>query len=603
MTGLRIVGNLVLGEAGAFQGFHRHFKEIRIERRIGQIFRAAHSQEIFGILLVSETVRRNMLGPDSESLLQGCPPLFATLSGNAENEVQVDIIKAGLAKNLIAPFRLTSGVDTPECGKQPVIPALHSHAHAIDAEFAKHCRLLAGYRRWVHFHREFFEIGDIDSLPKTANQIPQLRGRKCGRGPSAEEYRPGLHARGAARRFDQDHVKKTAGLVPVTRFLVKAAIWAHLRTEGNVDVEVRYHSAGISRRIDKIQKMKAVLGFTLLLALGVPAAAHGVTRVYYAMDTNAIGPARSIQSRVVRRMVDSLVCGVTGTHSAAEAWRSLVSPDDKVGIKVAAAGRSISGTNPEVVDAIVDGLAEAGVPAKSIIVWDRSIEDLQAAGFKKDGAGYVLEGIDPKTGYDQQSQVSAPVLGKLIWGDSRFGDRSGHRLADLLSGGDQLSSQSFFAKVVTTKVTKVINVPSLTDSYLTGINGGIVNMTLPNIDNWRRFAKAAAEGASYIAEVYAHPLIHEKVVLTVLDALILQYAGGPFPDPNFSLDNYALFASKDPVAIDAIALRLIEDARKASKMPRVKPMTTYLEAASELGLGECAESRIQTIRVGIEGIR
>ncbi len=157
--------------------------------------------------------------------------------------------------------------------------------------------------------------------------------------------------------------------------------------------------------------------------------------------------------------------------------------------------------------------------------------------------------------------------------------------------------------MLTTEVTKVINVPSLADSYLTGINGGIVNMTLPNIDNWRRFAKASAEGASYIAEVYADPLIREKVVLTILDALILQYAGGPFPDPNFSLDNYALFASRDVVAIDAIALRLVEDARKASKMPSVKRMTAYLEAASELGLGESAEGRIQTIRVGVEGFR
>ena len=351
--------------------------------------------------------------------------------------------------------------------------------------------------------------------------------------------------------------------------------------------------------------MKAVLGFALLFAAtALPAVGQdATTRVYYAMDTNAIGPARSIQSRVVRRMVDSLICHLTGRSSVAEAWRSLVSPEDKVGIKVAAAGRSVSGTNPEVVDAIIAGLSEAGIPARNIIVWDKSIEDLLAAGFTRDGTRYVLAGIDPKTGYDQQSQVSAPVLGKLIWGDSRFGDRKGQRLQDLLSGGDQLSSQSFFAKVLTKGVTKVINVPSLVDSYLTGINGGIVNMTLPNIDNWRRFAKAAAEGASYIAEVYADPLIREKVVLTLLDALFLQYAGGPFPDPNFSLDNYALFASRDPVAIDAIALGLIEDARKASKMPSVKRMTAYLEAASELGLGESAEWRIQTIRVGVEGFR
>ena len=90
----------------------------------------------------------------------------------------------------------------------------------------------------------------------------------------------------------------------------------------------------------------------------------------------------------------------------------------------------------------------------------------------------MLKGIDPKTGYDQQSQVSAPVLGKLIWGDSRFGDRKGQRLQDLLSGRRPTQQSKLFAKVLTKGVTKVINVPSLVDSYLTGI-GGIVNMTLP----------------------------------------------------------------------------------------------------------------------------
>lgn len=340
-----------------------------------------------------------------------------------------------------------------------------------------------------------------------------------------------------------------------------------------------------------------------MLAAASPALAQGRAKVYYAMEKNAIGPARTIQARVVRRMVDSLVCNVTGASSVAKAWRSLVSPNDRVGIKVSAAGRSVSGTNPEMVDAIVEGLTEAGIPPGNIIVWDKSLEDLLAAGYVKGGTRYVLEGIDPKSGYDQQSQVSAPLLGKLIWGDSKFGDLRGSRLVDLLASGEQLSSQSYFAKVLTMKVTKVINVPSLTDSYLTGINGGIVNMTLLNIDNWRRFAKSASSGDSYISEIYADPKIRDKVVLTFLDGLILQYAGGPFPDPNFCVENCVIFASTDVVAIDATAARLIEEVRRANKMPSIKLMTTYLQAASQLGLGESAEWRIEMLRVGLEGLQ
>jgi uncharacterized protein (DUF362 family) len=349
--------------------------------------------------------------------------------------------------------------------------------------------------------------------------------------------------------------------------------------------------------------MKGVVILSLLAVAALSSTAQETAKVYYAMEANAIGPARSIQARVVSRMVNSLICNLTGRPSVAGAWKTLVSPTDKVGIKVSSIGRSVSGTNPEVVDAIVDGLAEAGLPARNIIVWDKSLEDLLAAGFKNDGLRYVLEGINPKTGYDEQFQISAPLLGKLIWGDSKFGERRSERFADLLSDGEQVSSQSYFAKVLTTQITKVINVPSLVDSYLTGIHGGIVNMTLSNIDNWRRFARSASVGDSYISEIYADPLIRDKVVITFLDALILQYAGGPFPNPNFSLENSTIFASKDAVAIDATAARLIEAMRKANKLPSIKLMTTYVEAASRLGLGQSAEQRIQMVRVGLEGIR
>jgi len=325
--------------------------------------------------------------------------------------------------------------------------------------------------------------------------------------------------------------------------------------------------------------------------------------VYYAMDANAVAPMRQIRPRVVRRMVDSLVCGVTGKSTPAESWRALVSPADTVGIKVSASGRSISGTNPEVVAAIVEGLHEAGVPEKNIIVWDRNLEDLLAAGYQKNGGGYQLRWVDPATGYDSNAQLSAPVLGRLIWGDRKFGEKTGRRFSDLLADGEQLSTQSYFARVLSREVTTVINVPSLTDSFMTGINGAFVNVTLANLDNWRRFAKSASAGDSYIAEIYADPAIREKVVLTVLDALILQYAGGPFPNPNFALDNYALFMSKDPVAIDATALRLIDEVRKTNQMPLIKPMTAYIEAASGLGLGQFAELRIELVRVGVEGIR
>jgi uncharacterized protein (DUF362 family) len=326
-------------------------------------------------------------------------------------------------------------------------------------------------------------------------------------------------------------------------------------------------------------------------------------KVFFATDTAALRPGRKVSGAVVQRMVDSLVMRLTEKPTVAEAWRSLVGKKDRVGIKVAAAGGPVSGTNPEVVDAIVAGLSEAGIPASQIIVWDRNLQDLIAAGYRKDGSRYQLRWVDPVKGYNLKAQVSAPVLGKLIWGDSSFGSKVGARFVDILGTGDQLSSKSFYSNILSKEVTKIINVPSLTDSFLTGVNGALANLVLPNLDNWRRFTKPPSYGDPYLAEIYADAMIHDKVVLTIMDGLVLQYAGGPFANPGFLLDHFTIYAGHDPVAIDAIAARLLEEARNPSKLPSLVPMTTWLESARSAGLGTPREEEIEFIRASDGGMR
>jgi uncharacterized protein (DUF362 family) len=321
--------------------------------------------------------------------------------------------------------------------------------------------------------------------------------------------------------------------------------------------------------------------------------------VFYSMETASLRPGREASTLVVRRMVDNLVCAVTGKPNPAASWASLVKPADRVGIKVSASGGAVSGTHPAVVDAIAAGLISAGVQPANIIVWDRNAEDLLAAGFSSKSPLYRLRWTDPAKGYDTKAVVTAPVLGRLIWGDSKFGDRGNGTVVDTLGSGEQLSSTSHWAKILSTEVDKVINVPSLQDSFHTGLNGALANMALPNLDNWRRFARAPEYGDPYLAEIYADAMIREKVVLTILDALVLQYAGGPFPNPGFLVEYHSIFASKDPVAIDATAVRLLDENRAQSKLPSLENMTRWLESASALDLGHFQEEKIDLIRVGV----
>src|SRR5204863_1167943 len=127
-----------------------------------------------------------------------------------------------------------------------------------------------------------------------------------------------------------------------------------------------------------------------------------------------------VNPRVVHEMVNRLVLAVTGQSDVGKAWASLVSPKDRVGIKICAAGGELFTTHHVIVNAIVDGLAAAGHPRSSIIVWDRSLGGIKEAGYRPSSDGYQLKSIVPHDGYDDKAVLSAPLVGKLIWGDFEY---------------------------------------------------------------------------------------------------------------------------------------------------------------------------------------
>ena len=299
---------------------------------------------------------------------------------------------------------------------------------------------------------------------------------------------------------------------------------------------------------------------------------------------------------IVREMVNRLVMAVTGQPDVAKAWGSLVSPGERVGIKISAAGGDLFTTHHDIVNAIVDGLAAAGHPRSSIVVWDRSLGGIKEAGYRSAVDGFQLKAIAPHDGYDAKATQSAPIVGKLVWGDFEFVGDTGKM--PLFADADATSNVSHFSKIIYSEVDKVINVPVMSVSETNGIAGCIYNMTIPNIDNWRRFAQGSRFGAGSLAEIYANPLIAKKVVFNLMDGLIAQYAGGPQPQPNYAVHHATLYASKDPVALDAIALKRLEEWRKRANLPPVGPVAGYIDFAGQLGLGNSASNRIEVRNIG-----
>ena len=299
---------------------------------------------------------------------------------------------------------------------------------------------------------------------------------------------------------------------------------------------------------------------------------------------------------IVREMVNRLVMAVTGESGVAKAWGSLVSPSDRVGIKISAAGGELFTTHHDIVNAIVDGLAAAGHPRSSIVVWDRSLGGIKEAGYRPAVDGYQVKAIAPHDGYDAKAMLSAPLAGKLVWGDFEYVGDTGKM--PLFADTDATSNVSHFSKIISSDVDKVINVPVMSVSETNGIAGCIYNMTIPNIDNWRRFAQGSRFGAGSLAEIYSNPLIAKKVVFNLMDGLIAQHAGGPQPQPNYAVHYATLYASKDPVALDAVALKRLEEWRKRGNLRPVGPVAAYIDFASQLGLGNSATNRIEVKNIG-----
>ena len=317
--------------------------------------------------------------------------------------------------------------------------------------------------------------------------------------------------------------------------------------------------------------------------------------VFVAHDPNAISEYHA-DARVVHGMVDRLVMAVTGQPDVARAWSALVAPNDKIGIKISGVGGGLFTTHPEVVNAIVDGLAAAGHARNTIIVWDKSLDGVKEAGYVRGSEGYQLRSIPPREGYDPKYTVSAPLLGKLIWGDFDYRADPGKSVP--LSDTENTSNVSHFSRIIANEVTKVINVPVMSNTEVNGIAGCLYNVTIPNLDNWRRFTQGYGFGASSIAEIYSNPIIGQKVVFNLMDGLVAQYAGGPESQPNYSVHHATLYASKDPVAIDAVALKRLEQWRAERRVPAMGQMAAYVKAASYMGLGNSAPDRIEVRNVG-----
>jgi hypothetical protein len=280
----------------------------------------------------------------------------------------------------------------------------------------------------------------------------------------------------------------------------------------------------------------------------------------------------------------------TRTTSVAAAWRSLVTSNDTVGIKIFSEPGPLCGTRPAVVKAVVRGLLAAGLPPEKIILWDKRTVHLRNAGYFKvvqqlgiEIAGAAESGYDTNTFYLPET----PVIGALVWGDVEFGNTN-----------FGVGKKSFVSKLVSQRLTKIISIAPLINENGAGICGHFYNVGLGSIDNTRRFDGDRDRLAAALPEIYALPIIGDRVVLHITDALLGQYQGGPASYVQYCARPQQIWFSHDPVALDLLGVNeLLRERRNANSTPQPGNFEIYTNAAL-LQLGVRDPARIQIERIG-----
>ncbi len=291
----------------------------------------------------------------------------------------------------------------------------------------------------------------------------------------------------------------------------------------------------------------------------------------------------------VQTMVNRGLTTLTAKAALADAWRSLVATQDVVGLKVFSAAGSISGTRPAVVAAVIRGLLDAGLPPDHIIIWDKHAYDLRAAGFFKLAARFGVRAAGAEdSGYDPTNfyNPDTAIVGHLVWGDLEFGKK-----------GEGVGRKSFVSKLVSRQITKIISIAPLLNENEAGVCGHLYGLAMGSVDNTLRFEGDAGRLAVAVPEIYALPVLGDRVVLNITDALIGQYAGGDKGLLQYSEVPNQLWFSRDPVALDTLALKELDRVRSALDAPAFKPnLELYTNAALlQLGVNDPAKMLVEKI--------
>jgi len=294
-------------------------------------------------------------------------------------------------------------------------------------------------------------------------------------------------------------------------------------------------------------------------------------------------------------MVSRAMMELTGEKNLKKAWRVFVSPGEKIGLKVnPVAGKELY-TSHAVVKSVVKQLTESGIQKKDIVIWDRRDMELKDVGFTSENyPGIKIRGTECKDENDNFYDSDGKLYGErnidkewFYWADVEE-EYDAETMPYMVNTG----KYSYFSKIVTQEVDKIINIPILKNAG-SSITNAMKNLAFGSISNTGRLH--AQLWNETCAEVCAFAPLRDKVVLNITDGLKGCFNGGPGANPQFICNYNTVLAGSDPVAMDRIAYDIIAEKRIAEgllKTPNPEVLA-FLKMAADLDLGIWEKDKIE----------
>ena len=247
---------------------------------------------------------------------------------------------------------------------------------------------------------------------------------------------------------------------------------------------------------------------------------------------------------------------LSGEKEAKAAVRKYL-PSGVIGMKTNCLVRTLNSTPTALAEALSDLLIEAGFDKNDIVIWERTNRELKNAGYTLNAASFGGRCLGTDTngvGYSSRFYSSGEV-------------------------------NSLVSRILTDMVDYNVNLPVLKDHSIAGLSGGMKNM-YGAIHNPNKYHDNNCD--PFCAHVNNLAPIKKKNRLIILDAVKVQYNGGPGYVSEYVTYYNGVLLSDDPVAVDRVGLEILEHLRKVNGLPpleKVGRQVKYLRSAQQIGLG------------------